>query len=181
MNDPAFPDHTLETAPARARRALEQAADDFGFVPSALARLATSPAAVAAFGSGVAHFDRSTLTSLEREVVVFTVARRNGCEYCVALHTSLLGRQDVDRAMLDALRAGAPLCDARLEALRRFAEALLDTRGAVADADRAAFFAAGFRPEQALDVVVGIGAYTLSTFANRLTRAPLDPALEPFR
>ena len=28
------------------------------------------------------------------------------------------------------------------------------------------------------DVVVGVAAYTLSTFANRLTRAPVDPQLQ---
>lgn len=34
----------------------------------------------------------------------------------------------------------------------------------------AAFIAAGF-DQQALEVVLGIGTYTLSTFANRMTRA----------
>lgn len=29
----------------------------------------------------------------------------------------------------------------------------------------------------ALEVVLGIGTYTLSSLANRLTRAPLDPQL----
>jgi len=50
----------------------------------------------------------------------------------------------------------------------------------VPDADLATFTAAGFTTRQALEVVLGIGAYTLSTFANRLTRAPLDEPMTPF-
>ena len=44
----------------------------------------------------------------------------------------------------------------------------------------AAFLAGGYTPRSALEVVLGIGAYTMSTLANRLTRAPLDPQLSQF-
>ncbi|MFO0740373.1 MAG: hypothetical protein U0270_31040 [Labilithrix sp.] len=84
-------------------------------------------------------------------------------------------------AAIGALRRGAPVPDARLEALRVFTVAVLATHGDVSDADRVAFAAAGFDARHALDVVVGIATYTLSTFANRLTRAPLDAPLEPYR
>jgi hypothetical protein len=42
------------------------------------------------------------------------------------------------------------------------------------------FLSHGFTPHQALDVVLGVGLYTLSTYANRLTEATLDAPLEPF-
>ncbi len=51
-------------------------------------------------------------------------------------------------------------------------------RGQVSDVELQAFFDAGFQQRHALDVVVGVAAYTLSTFANRLTRAPVDPQLQ---
>lgn len=47
----------------------------------------------------------------------------------------------------------------------------------MADTDLDAFLAHGHTPRNALEVVLGIGTYTLSTLANRLTRAPLDPQL----
>jgi len=53
------------------------------------------------------------------------------------------------------------------------------TKGEVGDAALEAFLTHGFTREQALDVVLGVGLYTLSTYANRLTRATLDPPLEP--
>ena len=42
------------------------------------------------------------------------------------------------------------------------------------------FLSHGFTRQQALDVVLGVGLYTLSTYANRLTQAPLDAPLAPF-
>ncbi|MER6593752.1 carboxymuconolactone decarboxylase family protein, partial [Micromonospora purpureochromogenes] len=69
------------------------------------------------------------------------------------------------------------LADPTLEALRRFTLAVLDHCGAVPQGELDAFLAAGWRPRHALDVVLGVGTYTISTFANRLTGAPLDSAL----
>ena len=73
---------------------------------------------------------------------------------------------------------GRPLDDPKLEALARFTRVVWDTRGAASDEDLAAFFGAGWDRRAALDVLVGIGAYTFSTFANRLTRARIDPAFQ---
>ncbi|MEH0937213.1 hypothetical protein [Micromonospora psammae] len=57
---------------------------------------------------------------------------------------------------------------------------MLDHRGAVPDDGVHAFLAAGFERRHALDVVLGVGTYTISTFANRLTDAPLDPPLAAY-
>jgi alkylhydroperoxidase family enzyme len=57
---------------------------------------------------------------------------------------------------------------------------VLQSTGDVGDAALKEFRAHGYSDQNALEVVLGIGAYTLSTFANRLTGAPLDEALVPF-
>lgn len=175
-----FEDHTPLTAPPKVRSALEGALRKFGAIPAPLARMAESPTAVAAFHAMLGHFEASSLTMAEREVVTFVVATTNECHYCVALH-SRMAAEALGDAAIGALRRGAPVPDARLEALRVFTVAVLATHGDVSDADRVAFAAAGFDARHALDVVVGIATYTLSTFANRLTRAPLDAPLEPYR
>lgn len=175
-----FIDHTVESAPLDVRPALEGAKKKFGGVPKPLARLAASPTAVAAFQDLLGHFDASSLGAVEREVVTLVVATTNACHYCVALH-SRLAASALGPEAIAALRRGEPLADARLDAVRRFTLAAIASRGDVPDDERAAFAAAGFTARQALDVVVGIATYTLSTFANRLTRAPLDRALEPYR
>ena len=109
-----------------------------------------------------------------------TVATRNGCHLCVAMHTATLVRHGAAPELIEALRTGTTLPDPRLEALRRFTVAVLDHRGAVPDADLDALLAAGWQARHALDVVLGVGTYTISTFANRLTEAPLDEPLAAY-
>ncbi|MEV0806425.1 carboxymuconolactone decarboxylase family protein [Micromonospora sp. NPDC050200] len=175
-----FTAHTPETAPAAARPTMARVQRKLGHLPVAVARMAESPELLTGFLTANATFESTDLDPVEREVVVLTVATRNECHVCVAMHTATLTRRGTDPELIAALRAGAPLADPRLEALRRFTVAVLDHRGAVPEAELHGFLAAGWRPRHALDVVLGVGTYTISTFANRLTDAPLDPPLTAY-
>ncbi|WP_248965806.1 carboxymuconolactone decarboxylase family protein [Sphaerisporangium perillae] len=175
-----FIDHTTDTAPDGARTAIEATRKKFGFVPTPVARMATSPELLKGFLTVNAVFEQSTLAPLDREVLVMTVATRNGCHVCVAMHTAELVRLQASSELVEALRARAPLPEARLEALRLFTLAVMDHRGAVPDQDTRAFLDAGHTPRNALEVVLGVGAYTISTYANRLTAAPVDAQLQAF-
>ncbi|WP_033223363.1 carboxymuconolactone decarboxylase family protein [Kitasatospora phosalacinea] len=175
-----FPDLTPDTAPPTARRQLEQVTRHLGYLPSAAARLAHAPQLLDGFLKLTAVFDTTELDPVVRETIVLTIATRNGCHVCVAMHTAVLTRLAADPELITALRAQQPLPDARLEAVRAFVHSVLDHTGAVPEADLAALLAHGFSPRNALEIVLGIGAYTLSTFANRLTDAPVDPRLAPY-
>jgi alkylhydroperoxidase family enzyme len=99
-----------------------------------------------------------------------TVAVRNGCQTCVSIHGSTLGR--LGRPDLVApLRESADLPDPELEAVRVFVHRVLDQAGEVSEEELDGFLAAGYTPANVLEVVFGIGVYTMSTFANRLLRA----------
>ena len=178
--DLAFVDHTADTAPEGARAALRATEQKLGFLPSAMARLAESPAVVAAFGRIMAIWDSCSLDLVEREVVTLTVAHHVECEVCVAMHSAIMTRTVDDAALLAGLRAQRPLAKPRLEALRLFTRAVLTSHGGVTEDELRAFVSAGFSKQQALDVVLGVGTYTLSTSANRLTRAPVDAPLQAF-
>ncbi|WP_227980747.1 carboxymuconolactone decarboxylase family protein [Nocardia spumae] len=175
-----FPAHTLDSAPADAQRVMRTSADRLGYLPAAVAKMATSPRLLDGFLRLSALFESTTLDQLSREVLIMTMATRNECHVCVAMHTAKLTAIGADPALITALREQLPLPDARLAALREFALTVLDSAGAVPDDRTTAFLNHGYTTEQALEVVLGIGTYTLSTFGNRLTRAPLDPALEEF-
>jgi alkylhydroperoxidase family enzyme len=175
-----FIEFTADDAPDGSRPALVATKQGFGFVPAAMARMAASPAAVAAFGSVHAIFEKTGFTTLEKEVLAMTMGLSVGCEVCIALHSALLARAPEGPPVSRALREDAPLPSPKLEALRAFVRSALEHRGEVPEADLASFLAAGFTREQALDAMVGIGLYTLSTYANRLTRAPIDPPFAAF-
>jgi AhpD family alkylhydroperoxidase len=149
----------------------------FGYLPAGVARLATSPELLNGFLKLNGIFEQSTLDPLSREVVVMTMATRNGCHLCVAMHTARLVAMDAPAGLVAALRAGTGLDDPRLAAVREFTLAVLEHAGAVGAAPLEAFLAHGYTPRNALEVVLGIGTYTMSTFANRMIEAPLDEPL----
>ena len=175
-----FTVHTMESAPAASRRLMAETVKHQGHLPEAVALLAESPELLGTFLKASGTFGASTLDPVAQEVVIMTMATRNGCHLCVAMHTARLGALAADPELIAALRAGTPVGDSRLEALRQFTLRVLATTGAVGDDELTAFVDAGFTARNALEVVLGIGTYTMSTLANRLVRAPLDEPLKAF-
>jgi len=175
-----FVDHTTETAPDAARRTMAATEKRLGYLPAAVARLATAPQLLDGFLKLSGLFETTSLDPLARETVIMTMATRNRCHICVAMHTAKLDQLGADPALVTALREDKPLPDARLAALRTFTITVLETAGGVPDEALDAFVSAGFTAQQALEVVLGIGAYTMSTLANRLTRAPVDDSLAAY-
>ena len=175
-----FPAHTVESAPPASRRVMVATQNHLGYLPAATARWAASPHLLEAFGRGVAIFENTTLDPLAREVVVMTIAARNGCHICVAMHTARLTALGAEPALIAALRAGEPPQDPRLAAVREFTVRVLETTGDVGEPALRAFLAHGYTEQNALEVVLGIGTYVMSTLANRLTGAPVDDQLSAF-
>ncbi len=168
-----FVAYDLATAPAAARPFLEQNLKLFGAIPPPLARYAVSPLTLETALAGLTAFERTSLASLEREVLAMVMGRKNGCEFCLSLHRRLLGFMDAPPGLADALERGEPLGNPRLEAVRSFVLAVLERAGDVSASEWQAFLDAGFDRAAALEIVVGIATYTLTTFANRLVEAPL--------
>ncbi|MEV7275605.1 carboxymuconolactone decarboxylase family protein [Streptomyces sp. NPDC093111] len=125
----------------------------------AVALLKESPHLLDGFLKLSEIFESTTLDPHSRETVVLAVAARNQCHLCVDMH----------EAKFAAL--GPAAAPERLDAVRRFTLQVLAASGAVSDAELEAFLAHGYTRQNALEVVLGIGTYTVSTFANRLTRA----------
>lgn len=170
----SFVSYDSSNAPADSRGILAESQQKFGRIPSPLARLAVSPLALRAALSGLTAFEHSTLTPLEREVLAMTIGVKNGCHYCVSFHRRSLRMLEAPAGLSEALERGGPLGSPKLEALRSFTLELLEHTGDVSVDAWQQFLAVGFDRAAALEVVVGVAAYTLTTFANRLTEAPLD-------
>ncbi|WP_158839899.1 carboxymuconolactone decarboxylase family protein [Saccharothrix deserti] len=175
-----FIEHTPESAPAAARRSMQATVAKLGYLPAGVARLASSPHLLEGFLKLSAMFEQTTLDPVAREVVIMTMATRNGCHVCVAMHTAKLTALGAEPELITALREQLPLHEDRLEAVRLFTLEVLATAGAVDSEALDSFTAHGYTPQNALEVVMGIGTYTLSTLANRMTGAPVDEQLAAF-
>ncbi|MBU2663290.1 carboxymuconolactone decarboxylase family protein [Actinoplanes bogorensis] len=166
-----FVSHTLESAPVGSRPLIENTVEHLGHVPEAVARLAESPEMLGGFLQASQLFEASTLDPLAREVVVMVIAARNDCRVCLAMHTGRLRALHADTTLITHLRTGKRPDDSRLAAVHDFTLRVLATAGEVSEEEMGEFLAAGFTRRNALEVVLGIGTYTMSTLANRMVRA----------
>jgi AhpD family alkylhydroperoxidase len=180
MTGVPFPDHTLESAPPGSREIMAAMVRKRGHVPAAVARLASSPQLLDAFVKASGLFESASLDPVAREVVILTIATRNRCHVCVAMHTARLAALGAGADLIAALRDQRPLPDERLAAVQNFTLDVVAAAGAVSQDSMAAFLGHGYTAQNALEVVLGVGAYTMSTLANRLTGAPLDEQLRAF-
>src|SRR6266480_2455125 len=100
----AFTEHSVESAPPAARRFLTATRDHLGYLPASMARMAASPQLIDGFLKLAAIFENTSLEPVAREVLVMTVATRNRCHICVAMHTSRLTALGADPGLIEALR-----------------------------------------------------------------------------
>jgi uncharacterized peroxidase-related enzyme len=169
-----FTIHTPDSAPEAAREALAQLEARVGFIPNLAATLAESPIALHGFGGLQATLRRSSLGAVEREVIGVAVSHENACGYSIAAHSTFAAGAGAAPEVVAALRAGEPLPEPRLEALRAFAAELTRTRG---HADVGALLAAGYTRVHVLEAIAQ-AAYT--TFANLVANALGTPVDDRF-
>lgn len=172
----AFPSHTVDTAPEAARKTLQAAQGQLGFIPNLYANLAEAPAALEAYQQLSAAFEKTSLSPAERQVVLLATSVDNGCEFCVAAHSFMAKKMaGVPAPVVEALRSAGTLPDARLNALASFTRSVVRQRGWVKPAEVDAFIAAGFSRAQAIEVVLGVTQKTLSNYVNHLTGTKTNP------
>jgi uncharacterized peroxidase-related enzyme len=175
-----FPLYSIDTAPAGSRDALERARRAFGFVPNLLGTLAASPVALEAYLALNQAFSSGSLTEIERQVVLLSVSREHGCEYCMAAHSAVATMARMPPEVLEALRNGDRISDARLETLRHTTRELVARRGWLPAEEVERFLGAGYTNAQLLEVLVGIAQKTLSNYTNHVAGTRVDAPFNRF-
>ena len=173
-----FTVHTKETAPEGSKALLQGALDAYGFTPNLLAVQSGSPALLEGYMTLAGIFDKTDLSETERQIILMTNNRLNGCTYCMAAHTSLSQMAKIPNDVIEALRRGTSIADPRLEALRVFAARVNETRGWVEQSDLDAFFAAGYTKQTVLEVILGTSLKVMSNYTNHVAQTPIDAAFE---
>lgn len=171
-----MPAQSLESSDAGVRKVLEKAKAQVGFIPNMYANMVNSPGLLDTYLDGYARFrSESGFTPVEQEVVFLVISASNGCGYCTAAHSMIADKMSkVPADVLQALRAGKPLADARLAALAKFTRTLFDSRGRPSQADLNSFRVAGYSDRQALEIVLAMAVKTLSNYANHLFHTEVD-------
>lgn len=175
-----FTIHTIDTAPADAKPLLQNSLNAFGMIPNLHGVMAESPQHLEAYQTLSNLFSKTSLTAIEQNVVWLAINVEHNCHYCVPAHTGIAHSQKVPGEIIDALRDGRTLPDAKLEALRQFTLTTVRNRGVVSDADTEAFLAAGYTRQNILDVVLGVAHKVMSNYVNHFADTPVDEAFQSF-
>jgi alkylhydroperoxidase family enzyme len=170
-----------ETAPDKSKELMKQSIKALGMIPNLHKILAEAPITYEAYNTTFSLFMKeSSLTPEEQQVVFMTSNFENNCHYCVPGHTWMMKSRNMPEDVIEALREGSPLPDAKLQALHDFTKELLDNRGHIGDDRLQAFLNAGFTKRQALEVLTGLAAKLISNFTNALTHTEVDEPMKAF-
>jgi len=171
--------HTVETAPDASKPIMETVKKKMGFVPNLMASMAEAPVLIESYLTMMGLFDKTDLSETERQIILMTNNRLNGCTYCMAAHTAVSKMAKVDDHVVEALRAGTPIDDPKLESLRTFAAIVNESRGKPTEEQIETFLAAGYTKQTVLEVVVGTALKVLSNYTTPVTKPEVDAAFAP--
>jgi alkylhydroperoxidase family enzyme len=176
-----FPLFDESTAPETARSILAKTKEEFKMIPNLERTMALAPSLLEAYTICWSLFQNTSLSPIECQIVYQTANFENECDYCVPWHTLLSKQAKIPSEDIEALRTGAKLSNSRHEELRRFTQSLIRCKGKVVQADLDAFYQAGYSPQQALEVVLGIAIKTMSNYTNSIAGTPLDDPVKPYQ
>lgn len=174
-----FTVHTIESAPEASKPILQGTYEAFKFVPNLLATMAEAPALLEGYTTLASIFDKSSFSETERQIILMTNNRLNGCTYCMSAHTLLSKIGGVEEDVIEALRSGVAIADPKLEALRQFAIVINESRGWPQEGDIQAFLNAGYTQQNVLEVILGTALKVLSNYTNHIAETDIDDAFKP--
>lgn len=174
-----FTTHTIESASEASQSILKAAKKKLGFIPNLMATMAESPVMVESYLTMMRLFDKSELSATERQIILMTNNRLNGCAYCMAAHTAVSKKSRIDDSVIEALRNGSRINEPKLEALRTFAVIIHETHGRPTEEQVEAFLAAGYTKQTILEVIVGTSLKVLSNYTTPIVTPKLDDAFAP--
>ncbi len=173
------PTLTPETAPEACRDLLSAVNKKLGFNPNLLGKMANAPSVLKAYLQLSELFTQTSLSPVQRHVVLLSISRGNSCHYCMAAHTAMAKMDGVDQHVIEALRDGKPIGDEALDALAQLAVELVEYRGWPKPETLDRFLAAGYTQAQVLEVILGVAFKTLSNYCNHVLETEVDPQFAP--
>lgn len=178
-----LPAQTLDSATGNAKATLEKAQQQVGFIPAMYANMVNSNGVLDTYLTGYKYFRESGLfTPPEQEVIFLTISRENACTYCVAAHSMIADKvSKVPADAIEAIRGGATISDARLQALSAFTQVMFESRGRPTPEELQAFKSAGFDERHVLEIVLALAVKTLSNYANHLFHTEVDERFSAYQ
>ncbi|QMV18673.1 alpha/beta fold hydrolase [Granulicella sp. 5B5] len=169
-----FGELNAASVPAEAKEMVEGMSGLFGFVPNLGYALAVEPVVLSAYLTVLQSLGKTTLDPIAQQVALGAASRANAAEYAVAVHATLAQKLGAPADVVETIRHGGAFKDVKLEAVRRFADAIATKRTQVSDSDVNALTSAGYDKRAAVAIAMAAGAKTLANTVAHLSRVAID-------
>lgn len=172
--------YTKDNAPEASKPLLEDSLKTFGFVPNLHGVMAEVPGLLSTYKDLHNAFQATSFDAEELTVVWQTINVEHACHYCVPAHTGIAHMMKVDTVIIDALVNKTELPTKKLQVLHETTLQLVRNRGHLSEAEKEAFFAAGYEKRNLLEIVLGISQKIQSNYVNHLADTPVDEPFLPY-
>ena len=166
------------SVPAEARKTVAGMSGLFGFVPNLGYALAAEPAVLEVYLQMLEALGHTSLDPIAQQVALASASRANAAEYAVAVHATLAEKLGASPEVVRVIRHGGSFSDVKLDAVRRFADAIASKRTQVSDSDVNTLTAAGYDRRAAVAIALAVGGKTLVNTVAHLSRISIDEGFQ---
>jgi uncharacterized peroxidase-related enzyme len=168
-----------ESATGKARELLDAVKGKLGLVPNMTRAMANAPAVLDGYLSLSGALGKGALSAKDRERIALAVGQANGCEYCLAAHSTIGKMVGLTADQILDSRRGTSV-ESKSAAIVQFARQVLGKRGRVTDTDLTDARVAGLDDAAIAEVVANVALNIFTNYFNHVVETDIDfPKAEP--
>lgn len=166
-------------ATGKAKQLLDGVQAKVGAVPNLFRVLGNAPAALDGYLNLSGALASGVLNAKVREQIALAVGESNLCGYCLSAHTFIGNKAGLSECdITDARRATAG--DPHVDAILKFARALVVQRGEISDSDLQAARAAGLSDGEIVEAIANVALNIFTNYLNHVAHTVVDfPEVKP--
>src|SRR6516225_8564352 len=168
-------------AKGKAKELLDAVERKYGAVPNSFKAMAHSPAALQGFLDLSGTLEGGVLPFETRYQIALAVSEINGCAYCLSAFTAI-GRSGGIKDETLAMCRIAGSTDPKIDAILKFAAAIVRERGAVTTENFQKIKSAGCSDEEIQEIVANVALFTFANYTNLVIGTEVDfPLIMPMK
>lgn len=166
-------------AKGKAKELLDAVVTKYGGAPNSFKTMAHSPAGLQGFLDLSGTLEGGVLPFETRYQIAIAVSEINGCPYCLSAFTAIgKGGGMKDETLAMCRMAGST--DPKIDAILKFAAAIVRKRGAVTREDFQKVKSAGCSDEEVQEIVANVALFTFANYMNLVIGTEVDfPLVRP--
>src|SRR5579872_5666392 len=168
-------------ATGKAKELLDAVVNKYGMAPNSFKAMAHSAAGLQGFLGLSGTLEGGVLPFETRYQIAIAVSEINGCAYCLSAFTAIGKSGGMKDETLGMCRI-AGSTDPKIDAILKFAAAIVRERGTVSPEDFQKVKSAGCSDEEIQEIVANVALFTFANYINLVVGTEIDfPVIMPMK